>query len=234
MTILEREIKSTEIQFTNHDQNSWELGNSVHVWKFPVIKTGFSLLTEPEKEFAGRFRFEADRDRYAVGRQALRFLLSKYLSVSPMKIIISAEKGQKPFISKPSSNIQFNVSHSGDWVLIAFANTPVGIDIEKINPEFSYKELLQDHFSEAEQTFISEAADPVSAFYYLWTCKEALTKCWGTGLQENLKPVNVLDLHSIIEMNNKSWQLKSFNISADYPAAIAYPFESENIIFFKL
>ena len=228
---MEQELKSAEILFTNPDQNSWELGNSVHLWKFPVSPTGFSFLTEPEKEFAGRFRFEADRNRYAVGRRALRFLLSKYLSVSPMEIIISAEKGQKPFISNPSSNIQFNVSHSGDWVLVVFANTPVGIDIERINPEFSYKELLQDHFSEAEQAFISKAADPVSAFYYLWTRKEALTKAWGTGLQENLKQVNVLDLHSIIEMDNKSWQLKSFNISGDYSAAIAYPSNSESIIF---
>jgi 4'-phosphopantetheinyl transferase len=230
--MTEPENRSSENLFINPGNYSWELGSSVHVWKFPLIKSAFSLLTESEKELAKRFRFEGDRNRFAVGRQALRFLLSKYLDLKPEEISISAEKGQKPFISSPSSNIHFNITHSGEWVLIAIAKDELGIDIEKIDPEFEFGDLLREHFSEAEQSFISQAGDPVAAFYFLWTRKEALTKAWGTGLQENLKLVSVLDLHALIEIRNKFWKLETFNVSSDYLTALAFSSTSENIIYF--
>jgi 4'-phosphopantetheinyl transferase len=227
MAVLEKIPK--EKLFFSPDQCSWQLGNQVHVWKFPVSGFDFSLLTKSEKEFTGRFRFEGDRNRYATGRQALRTVLSKYLTVSPGEVGISDQRNQKPYIISPSSQIQFNISHSGEWVLIALANLELGVDIEKINPEFSFRELLEDHFSEAEQTFISESANPVSAFYYLWTRKESLTKAWGTGLQENLKQVSVLD--AIIEKGNKFWNVRSFNLAEDYMAAVSFPDNLNNIIF---
>jgi 4'-phosphopantetheinyl transferase len=229
---LEQESQVKVIEFIHPGPNAWKLDNHVHVWKFPVRDDGFSLLTDPEKEFAGRFRFEGDRNRFIVGRQSLRLLLSKYLSVRPMDISIRSENGHKPFVSNPSCKIHFNISHSGDWVLIAVAIEELGIDVEKINPGFDFKELLQEHFNEPEQLYISKAADPVSAFYYLWTRKEALAKAWGTGLQENLIMANALDEYSTSDSNKKLWNLKSFHVSNFYPAAIAYSVRSENIIFF--
>jgi 4'-phosphopantetheinyl transferase len=229
---LEQESQVKVIEFIRPGPSAWKLDNHVHVWKFPVRDNGFSLLTDPEKEFASRYRFEGDRNRFIIGRQSLRLLLSKYLSVGPMDISIKSENGQKPFVSDPSCKIHFNISHSGDWVLIAVATEELGIDVEKINPSFDFKDLLQEHFNEPEQLFISKAADPVSAFYYLWTRKEALTKARGTGLQENLKMVSALDEYSSSDLNKKILKLESFHVSNFYPAAIAYSGRLENIIFF--
>ena len=215
--------------FFSPDQCSWQLGNHVHVWKFPVSGSDFSLLTKSEKDFTGRFRFESDRNRYATGRQALRTVLSKYLTVSPGEVGISDQRNQKPYVINPSSPIHFNISHSGEWVLIALADLELGVDIEKINPEFSFRALLEDHFNEAEQTFISESENPVSAFFYLWTRKESLTKAWGTGLQENLKQVDVLDAK--IKKENRFWNVRSFNLSEDYMAAVSFPDNLNKIIF---
>jgi 4'-phosphopantetheinyl transferase len=222
----------TEPSFINRDQFPLELESSVHVWKFPVTETEFTLLTPAEKELAARFRFDGDRNRFSVGRQALRLLLSRYLCLPPTEIVIAGEKNQKPFIDHPSSDIHFNISHSGNWVLIAFAKDELGIDIEKMNTRFSYDGLLEDHFSAAEKTYISRSADPVAAFYFLWTRKEALTKARGTGLQENLKEIVVLDLNGLFEIGNQSWKLKSFNISLEYPAAIAFSGSVDNIVYF--
>src|SRR5450631_1416923 len=80
------------------DQFDWTLEDAVHVWKFPVSDADFSLLTDSERRIGRRFRFETDRNRYFTGRQSLRFLLSKYLSVIPADICIISEKGQKPFV----------------------------------------------------------------------------------------------------------------------------------------
>jgi 4'-phosphopantetheinyl transferase len=229
---VEQEYRVKEIQFSHPSHSAWKLNNNVHIWKFPVLNAELSLLSASEKEIAGRFRFDADRNRNVVGRQALRFLLSKYLSVLPSEISIIAVNGQKPYISAPSSHIHFNISHSGDWVLVAMANDELGIDIEKIDTDFNHDDLIREHFSESEEVFISRAADPVSAFYFLWTRKEALTKAWGTGLQENLKMVSALDEYFFSDMHKKTWRLHSFKVSAFYPAAIAYSGASEELIYF--
>jgi 4'-phosphopantetheinyl transferase len=212
---------------------TWTLENNLHVWKFPVINTKLSFLTISENELASRFRFEDDKYRFAIARHSLRLILSKYLSLSPLEIHIAAEKGQKPRVLNSLSGIQFNISHSGEWILVAVANSETGIDIEKIDPAFSYQELLPDHFSEKEINYISEAADPLVAFYYLWTRKESLIKARGTGLRDHLKEMDVLDPDALFALQAESWKLESFNISAMYPAAVACHSSVEKIIYYN-
>jgi 4'-phosphopantetheinyl transferase len=228
----EHEKQPKEIRFIQPDQNSWNLEKDVHVWKFLVIQTDLSLLTGHEKALANQFRFDEDKCRFAVGRQALRHLLSKYLNVKPLDIGIDHKDLKKPVISYPLTDIHFNISHSGEWVLIGISRKELGIDIEKIDPEFQYSDLLQEHFSEAEKSFISRAANPLLAFLYLWTRKEALTKAWGTGLQENLKTVSVLSDYSSVDLQQKSWKLESFHFSDFYQSALAHLCDTENIIYF--
>jgi 4'-phosphopantetheinyl transferase len=230
--MLDQANSSTVVRFIEPVLKVWNPGNDIHIWKFPAIKVNSPFLTSSENNIASRFRLEDDRNRFTVGRHALRLLLSEYLSVGPSEISISSEIGKKPFVSNPSSEIHFNMSHSGNWILIAFAKNELGIDIEKIDFDFAFQDILPEHFSEAEQVFIAAAADPLAAFYYMWTRKEALTKAWGTGLQENLKQVTVLEAGPLIENGQKSWTLASFCVSEFYPAAIAFIGKLENIIYF--
>ncbi len=229
----EQEKQPKEIRFIQPDQNSWNLEKGVHVWKFPVIATDLSLLTGPEKALANQFRFEADKCRFAVGRQALRYLLSKYLNAKPLDIGIDYKDRTKPVISYPLMDIHFNISHSGEWVLIGISRKELGIDIEKIDPEFQYSDLLQEHFSGPEKSFISGSANPLLAFFYLWTRKEALTKAWGTGLQENLKTVSVLSNCSSVDLHQKSWKLESFYFPDSYQSALVHLCDTKHIIYFN-
>jgi 4'-phosphopantetheinyl transferase len=226
------ENELSESLFIQQYPFAWTLENNIHVWKFPLIKTELSFLTISENELASRFRFEDDKNRFAIARHSLRLLLSKYLSLSPLEIHISAEKGQKPRIVNSLSRLHFNISHSGEWILVAVANSETGIDIEKINPAFSYHELLPDHFSKREINYISEATDPLAAFYYLWTRKESLVKARGTGLRNNLKEIDVLDPGALITLLTESWKLESFTISASYPASVACHSGIEEIIYY--
>jgi 4'-phosphopantetheinyl transferase len=226
-------IGSAQPLFQKPDHISWDTGNDIHVWKFPVIPTNFYFLNDEEKIIAQRFRFDEDRVRFSVGRQSLRLLLSRYLSVQPLDIVLSAEKNQKPFLISHSSPIHFNISHSGGWVLIALATEELGIDIEMVDEDFSYGEILSEHFNPEEGDFITKSTDPVRAFYYLWTRKEALTKAWGTGLQENLKAVNALHSGLLTDTHKKTWEIESFSISSNYPAALAYSTKLAHIFYFE-
>ncbi|MCA9223049.1 MAG: hypothetical protein KDA71_22175, partial [Planctomycetales bacterium] len=77
--------------------------------------------------------FEADRRRAVAGRAMLRTLLAAHLHVSPRDVPLEATSTGKPCLPASFDSIEFNVSHSGDCILIALAcAAPVGVDVERI------------------------------------------------------------------------------------------------------
>ncbi len=82
---------------------------------------------------------------------------------------------EKPYI--PNQDY-FNISHSGDFVVLAQAETEVGVDIEKINDR--HLNVAERVFTERELSWMNES--PVERFFILWTQKEAVMKAVGKGL----------------------------------------------------
>ena len=95
----------------------------------------------------------------------------------------------KPYIPER----HFNISHSGDYVVIAEADTAVGVDIEKIGTVEG--DWVKAALSPDEYKCMMEKAsgDKTAAywFYLLWTRKESLYKCVGEGFSDfsELPPV---------------------------------------------
>jgi 4'-phosphopantetheinyl transferase len=207
--------------------------NTIQVWKFPVIETNGSLLSEPEIAQAARFRQGSDKSRFTTGRQMLRLLSSRYLCVPPEEIIVIGGRHQKPVIgNKNKRPLHFNLSHSGEWVLLAFSDSPLGIDIEEIKSLFSFRDIVQDQFSESERDFVFNSPDPVCTFYLLWTRKEALLKGWGSGLQQDLRVIPSLDGRHTLIPEYSSWQLNSFRVEDHYQAAIAFTNQPQAVSYF--
>lgn len=61
----------------------------------------------------------------------LEYGLNKLYGITEMPLISFGKHG-KPLIK--NSNIHFNISHSRKYTICAIGNTPVGIDIQEINP----------------------------------------------------------------------------------------------------
>ncbi len=221
------------VAFVNPPQEIFLPENTVQFWKFPVSKIKRPLLSEKEIDIARRFRQEVDRLRFTTGRQMLRLLASQYLSVAPEAIFFFSERHQKPVISSPLDRpFHFNISHSGEWVLIAFADSELGVDIEEIKSSFSFQAIIEDQFSETESNFLHNSSDPLDSFYTLWTRKEALLKAWGTGLKEDLREIPCLDgVHELPSINS-SWQLNSFMMEDHYKAALAYAQQIHTVHYF--
>ena len=87
--------------------------------------------------------------------------------------------GKPRFSENP--NWHFNLSHSGELVLCALSDSPVGVDIELVRPR---KEGLPEYVLRGEdyERFHRLGGD-WSAFYTLWTERESIVKYTGEGLK---------------------------------------------------
>ena len=106
-------------------------------------------------------------------------LLQKVLALYHMqdsKVFIG-EHG-KPMID----GLEFSLSHSGNIVLCAISEKPVGCDVEEIRK--APERVAERYFSCGEQESLSRFAGEEydRAFFRLWTMKESYVKMTGEGL----------------------------------------------------
>jgi 4'-phosphopantetheinyl transferase len=175
-----------------------------------------------KKELAKSLRYirKADRERYIAGKYFLRSLLSEIMSISAGEIEFNYTADKKPFII----GVEFNVSHSGNYVVTAIGKERVGIDIELVNLDFDFEPLLPNNFSNDEAAFIKDKA---ANFYQLWTRKEALLKATGEGITNNLDKVPCLGQTG--SQNNTDYSLTSFTVDDNYIACLATPVTETNV-----
>ncbi len=141
-------------------------------------------LSAEEQARAARFRQPDDVARWVLGRTALRRILGARLRCSPEAVSLVPGPNGKPVLPPESPPWQFNLSHSGDWLLLALAwRRRVGIDVEAWG-DLEYAALAELAFAPEERAAL--AAAPVvqraATFFATWTRKEALLKARGLGL----------------------------------------------------
>ncbi|GAB2536891.1 4'-phosphopantetheinyl transferase superfamily protein [Spirosoma aerophilum] len=202
---------------------------------------GFSYLSsllQPDEILRSQryFRLE-DRQRYVYGRAILRILSGAYIGQRPDQIRIETGLNKKPIVVN-DGGWGCNLSHSGNWIVLAIAQGDVGIDIEHLKPDFPFYDLFSTSFSQSEQQFIEAGTKPGNRFYQLWTRKEALIKASGKGIDEDF--VQIPSLAGQYEVPDnllgkaENWEVNSFSISSDYAAAVAYSLTLVNPKFYTL
>lgn len=155
------------------------------------------FLSSEERERAARFRQPQDRANFITTRACLRQLLARYLKCSAAELVFQNNAHGKPELcGRLAEKIHFNVSHSGDHCLLAFAEKgAVGVDIEHWREHVEYDEIAKRFFTDEEFSWIMsvpEKAQQSERFYACWTLKEAYLKATGTGLSGSLKSLSVL------------------------------------------
>jgi len=185
------------------------------------------VLSATERQVAARFHFEADRERSIVARGGLRWILSAYCGVSPQALTFRTDTYGKPSLSGIPSAPQFNVSHSGDCVLIGVSLGPCGVDVERSRTRLSEHSIAERFFCPREVEWLRKTQN---GFLRLWTMKEAVIKAVGRGLSVPLSDVDVTDIAegnaSTITLETPGLEkqtlwLKELNAAKDYAAAIA-------------
>jgi 4'-phosphopantetheinyl transferase len=147
-----------------------------------------ALLSQDERDRADRFYFERDRVRFVLCRGILRRLLAHHLQIPPNRVQFAYNAYGKPGLAgdNPAQTLCFNVSHSQQTALFAMTlNRSVGVDLEYVRP-VEVLQLADRFFSEAETQWLRSlpAPEQPTAFFQLWTAKEAYLKAIGTGLSQ--------------------------------------------------
>ena len=86
-------------------------------------------------------------------------------------------KGKPFFAALP--NLHFSISHSGAWWLVAFAAAELGLDLQ-VHGQHDYQRLAKRYYHPLEQDYTTKYGH--TAFYNIWSAKEALAKQSGQGL----------------------------------------------------
>lgn len=153
-------------------------------------------------------------------------LLCKALKLAPGEKLFTAagEKG-KPYLPD-REDLYYNISHSGDYVLLCLSGQETGIDIQK---KVRNNPRLFERISSEEEKKVYSSDD----LTLLFAIKEAYTKLTGLGLSKEMKEI------TFSEGNNKCFEVfdcgrfaaKAYklNIDTDYEAFAVFKNQIDDI-----
>ncbi len=152
----------------------------VTIARYPgMYRLAPGLLSTDERERSRQFRFAVDRNRFLDAHTLKRYLLGAVLDVPAVQLRFENRWAGKPQLV--GYKLQFNLSHSGDWVALAISHSaPVGVDIERADTMLAAGMMpIAQH---PDDHLVPEPDSSVERFYTTWTLKEAFSKGVGIGL----------------------------------------------------
>ena len=213
---------------------------TVHLWIADLNSWGNhagnlrSLLSDEELNRLDRLKIDNKKAEFLSSRSILRIILSMYLTEDPNDLSINYTLAGKPIL--PNTELQFNVSHSKDFLLcgISLINR-IGIDIQEIYPISSLDRIINNFFSPTEIQYLRSLPSREAYqenFFAIWTAKEAYLKAVGEGIQGSFNQLSTIPdstdpkIFKLVlpdtpktEMN---WTIKTVEVSQGYSAALAF------------
>jgi 4'-phosphopantetheinyl transferase len=189
-------------------------------------ESALDVLNIEEKKRANRLHFKQHQHHFKRARFMLRHLLSNYLKQAPEDIVFSYGKQGKPYLPE-HPNLQFNLSHSGEYALLAIGKThPLGIDIERYSAR-PYLGIGRHVFSNTENNDLANLPDNLKPlmFFNIWAQKEAFIKLLGLGLSYPTTELTLPGLsqtpHQFLDpIYKNTWALFPFMPHIGYAAAL--------------
>lgn len=188
----------------------------VNVWCLPLLRQGggartvtstigapddaaiermAAMLSPEERAIATTFDSPDRRRSYIAAHAMLRSILGRMIGVAPNEVVFRYGYRGKPELAGPAThNVQFNMSHSRDVVLVAVAHgRRVGVDIEHIDEPGDVRRIAARFLSPRDRDAIEQL--PLErrreGFLRCWTRKEAYMKARGDGISRPLDDFDV-------------------------------------------
>lgn len=155
-----------------------------HLFDFD-LNAALLELSEQRRQLALRYRHELGRRTCAAAYLLLCEGLRKEHGITEKPVFEFGEHGKPSIIGRP--DLHFSLSHCREAAICVLSDRPVGIDIESVG---RYNErLVRYTMNDEEMAQILASNRPDIAFTRLWTQKEAVLKCTGEGIGNDLKNV---------------------------------------------
>ena len=158
----------------------------LHDWAAEATSQALGhVLSHDERQRAVSYRQEKHQNTFIYRRCALRCLIGYYLDCKAESLRFELNPFGKPALRSPyAPGFEFSISQTDGLAVLAFAwDCRVGVDVEKLATDVDIHSVGQAVFSDHEQAAVSASTrDASSAFFTIWTRKEALLKAVGTGL----------------------------------------------------
>jgi 4'-phosphopantetheinyl transferase len=179
------------------------------------------INSDLQQKISKLHRYE-DRLRSLCGEMLLQVFCKQHWCLSPKEMVREVNRYGKPRFTK-YPHYHYNISHSGEWVVAAFDNCPLGIDIEKIKR--IDLEIAERFFASSEINAIrskKELNEKTKLFYQLWTLKESYVKAVGEGLSIPLNSfsIDISNGNSINLQQSKLWRFMQYDFDSDYALAV--------------
>lgn len=170
-----------------------------------------SVDEDKQNRIKGYVQIE-DARRSLLGELMVRLEIMEDLHIKNEDIHFYYNSYGKPFL-KGLKNYHFNISHSGEWVVCVFNQSPIDLEIAS---RFFAKKEYDDLMERREE-------ERLSYFYDLWTVKESYIKALGKGLTIPLNSFSIdVQFNNIcmFGMNNKEWGFQRYNIDPKYKMTV--------------
>ena len=175
--------------------------NSVYILDIgelaPYRETALSLVSEERRSRVLSARSEIN----ALRSLGAGLLLRRYLGDGPFAY---GEFG-KPYLP---GGLPFSLSHGGNLVVLAVgeAGTELGVDVEKTDRPWR-EAVARRLFTKEEQGWLNGSGE---RFFWLWTRKEAVLKCRGSGFSRlSIFPV----LHDACAVDGIGYHLNTMELN---------------------
>ena len=195
------------------------------------------VMSDQEWARNQRYRFERDRHRDLVARGLLRMQLAQRLAVEPHQLNFAQGEHGKPELINDHritvpADLHFNLSHAGEWVVLAIASHRVGVDIEFTPRNNDVMAIANRYFfgSEIKELHGFPEAEQKLRFFDYWTLKEAYMKARGEGISLGLDnfgfsvadPKNIrIYMKACLNDSPSRWQFFCTTPEPDYRFALA-------------
>lgn len=137
-----------------------------------------------------RFRRWQDAHRTLLADLLVRFIHIQKTGISNETLTFSVNEFGKPML-EGMSDCHFNISHSGEWIVVATDRHPIGVDVEEIRP-IDFGVAKRFYSNEEYETLLGKPENQQLDFFYsVWTLKESYIKALGHGLNH---PLNVFTI----------------------------------------
>lgn len=162
-------------------------------------------LGKGERRRLADFARPQRRRQFVLGRILLRSMLAAELGIHPDGIDVHERPGNAPLIrlGQGLPSPCFSLSHSAGWIACVVSRyTAVGIDVEIVNPARDIAALSHAAFTPGECAWLGQQPHDrqMSAFYHLWSLKEALYKMRGGGSPP------LIDARGMLVSQGEGWQ----------------------------